>query len=190
MKKIYLVFVFFLFFDVYSFAWSSYGDDGIEWSTMIGSGIRNVPMSSVIREIQNLSNRHVYWSFDYSTPYLSRSEYRSRISTPNDLRRDNPYYNDTMLKLSWLDSNQNFVTAQSLRIKSLGIDGITVIIVNDDKVYQLSFQHHSTANAFTVRGSLSYIEEILNVSLNGMVTTPISLQSSNVILFKRFIWIK
>jgi len=160
---------FFLFFWLNISA--SFGQDMI-WTTMSGSQWRNIPLNSIRAEITRVSNRYSFFWFDRTTPYRDRAEYRSRISKPNDLRNDNPYRNQTLQKIHWLDGNQNFVFADHMNMPSFGIDSVIITIVNKDRVYQITFQNNNPrGTAYQIQNNRYLLDQTLDSWLSGMVSS-------------------
>ena len=155
-KKIFFVIIFFMF----SIS-SSFGQTPPPpiWTTVAGSSVRNIPMSSVKSEVLRIADQYRF----YGIADESRNTFRARLATDG---------NGPLLR-TWVDNNQNFVFALQDRTNILGvfIDLANVTFAIGDRIYSLGFFPNSSPFALnSVQNDRRYLEQLIDSYLSGMVT--------------------
>ena len=127
------------------------------WTTVRGSSVRNIPLSSVKSEILAIANQYRFFGIEDR----SRSAYIASL----------PQGGNGPLLRSWVNNNQNYVFALQERtiIHGFTIDMAQVNFVKGDRVYILHFHPNSSPFASnSVQGDRRYLEQLIDTYLSGM----------------------
>ena len=154
----------------------SFGQE-IIWTTVNGSSLRQIPLSSVKTQMINVSNQFRFFFYDEETPFISRATHRRETAEhiaylQNKQNRDqetNRIINQQNLLLSWMDNNYNFVYAIRTEVRSFSIDSYLITVVNGSRVYMINFQSNNpVGTAFSSQASQNWLNQAFNSWLNGM----------------------
>ena len=145
MFKLKKLFIFTLFFLVILTASFAMPQAEIEWSTIRGDNVsRVIPMTSVKQEIMQLLNQYQFVEY-HAEAGTRDSKLSSLIQTRRQFRSmgvDNVQAYDQIT--SWLQNNSNINFAYALFESSMGMDSISVVVVNRDRVFGIIFKNDSS----------------------------------------------
>ena len=160
-KEMFLILFLFLVCTTYSFG----QQQRFVWSTVSGSGVNVIPMSSVKAEVMRLYDRHSWMRFERDLSgdeFMERTERRNVIvdlynMSRNDPRADRILQQHRRQIISWYDNHRHFVY-----MRDIGSGMVIVSFVTRDTVFEVTFGHNEFRGWFPTRNNRQLFEETID----------------------------
>jgi len=139
------------------------------WTTITGSNVRTIQMSSVRQEVMRMYDSHTYFFFEEDengNSLMSRTERKEVITgllnfSLRDTRADTAMQQYRRQYISWLNNNRNFVfhsrIKQMVAVKRGGRTSFVeeyanrVVFVIGDSIMEVSFTNTEPINGYETR---------------------------------------